>query len=70
MDKDDIKKKVMEEEDFVRFPKLFNSIAKFLAKNPEGVKNGAIARLLLLSEEEVESIYNEAVELLKKEMEE
>ena len=68
MDKNEAKKKILEEEDFVHFPKLMNSLSKFLAKNPENIKNATIARLLLISPDEVDKIYEEAIELLKKEM--
>lgn len=68
MDKEDILKRVREEEDYVRCPKCSNSLAKFLAKNTEGVDDSVIARLLMISEEKVQEIYEEAVEKLKKEM--
>lgn len=82
MDKEDIVKKIKEEEDYIRSPKFANSLNKFLAKNPDGVhikntekpaaalkiQNKAIARLLLISEEEVENLYQKSVVLLREEM--
>ncbi len=68
MDRDDIIKRVKEEEDYIRCPKCSNSLAKFLAKNSEGVENNVIARLLMIPEEKVEEIYQEAVETLRQEM--
>ena len=68
MDRSDIKRKIQEEEDYVRCPKFGNSLNKFLNKNSEGVDNKIIARLLLVSEEEVEQIYDEAVKLLREDM--
>lgn len=68
MDRDDILKRVREEEDYIRCPKCSNSLAKFLAKNSDGVENSVIARLLMIPEDKVEEIYQEAVEKLRAEM--
>jgi len=68
VEKSEIKKKVMEEEDFVHAPKHQNSLRKFITKMENPLENGAIGRLLMLSPEEVEEIYQESVEKLKKEM--
>ena len=68
MDRDSIAKRVRDEEDYVRCPKCSNSLAKFLAKNSEGVENSVIARLLMIPEEKVEEIYQEAVQQLRAEM--
>ena len=70
MDKDDIQKRILEDEDYIRCPKCSNSLLKFIAKNSEGVENSVIARLLVVSEERVEEIYREAIKILKKEMKE
>lgn len=67
-DKDEMKKRIIEDEDYIRAPKFSNSLAKFLAKNPDGSKDHIIAKLLLMSEEEVEKIYQEAVHELREEM--
>ena len=68
MDKTEIQRKILTEEDYVRCPKLGNSLTKFTSKNSEGVENATIARLLLLPEEEVDRIYQEAVEMLRRAM--
>ena len=68
MDKSEIQRKILEEEDYVRCPKLGNSLHKFTSKNPEGVENSTIARLLLMTEEEVEKTYQEAVAMLRRVM--
>lgn len=67
-DKDEIKKRVLEEEDYIRSPKFSNSLKKFLAKNDDGVDDSVIARLLSMSEEEVDAIYQQAVQELREEM--
>jgi len=68
IDKTEIQHKIATEEDYIRCPKMDNSLNKFTAKNSEGVENSAIARLLMLTEEEVEKIYKEAVQMLKEDM--
>ena len=69
MDKDEIQKKVAEDADYIRSPKNSNSIAKFLAKNPDGAEDSVIARLLVTTEDKVKKIYEEAVKKLQKLME-
>jgi len=39
------------EEDYIRCPKLGNSLERFIAKSSEGVEDPVIARLLMISEE-------------------
>lgn len=68
MEKSEMEKKIKEEEDFIHAPKFGNSLNKFLAKNDNLLENGAIGRLLLISDKEVEAIYQESVIELKKEM--
>ena len=68
MDKDEMRKKAKEEEDYVRSPKFGNSLSKFLTKRPNGVDRATIARLLLLTESEVDAIYNESIEILRLKM--
>lgn len=68
MDRNELQQKVLTEEDYVRAPKFSNSLAKFLARNSDGVENATIARLLMISEEEVEKIFEEAVTMLREEM--
>jgi hypothetical protein len=69
MDKEEIQKRIAEDEDYIRSPKNSNSMAKFLAKNTNGVDDSAIGRLLIMTEEKVKKIYEEAVEFLRKKME-
>ena len=68
MEKSEAMKRILEEEDFIHAPKFGNSLNKFLAKNDNLLQDGAIARLLMLSQEEVEAIYQESVIELQKEM--
>jgi len=68
MDNNENKQRVLNEEDYIRSPKFSNSLAKYTARNSEGVDNSTIARLLLISEEEVEQLYQEAIQMLRDEM--
>ena len=68
MDKDDVSKKIKEDEDYIRCPKCSNSLIKFLAKNSDGVEDSVIARLLMIPEEKVQELYEEAVKKLRKGM--
>ena len=68
MEKSEMEKKILEDEDFIHAPKFGNSLNKFLAKTENLLENGAIGRLLLVTAEEVERLYQESVIRLKKEM--
>jgi hypothetical protein len=68
MEKSELQAKILTEEDFIHSPKYQNSLNKFLAKTDNLLENGAIGRLLLIPADEVERIYQESVEALKKEM--
>jgi len=63
-----MQKKIREVEDFIHAPKCQNSLIKFLAKLEKPLENATIARLLLLSPEEVEEIYQQSIIQLRKEM--
>lgn len=68
MDKSELQQRVLQEEDYVRAPKFSNSLAKFLARNSDGVENATIARLLMIPEAEVEKLFAEAVLILRQDM--
>ena len=60
--------KIMDDEDYIKAPKFQNSIKKYLAKCENPLNNKAIAKLLLITEEEVEKLYQESIVFLRKEM--
>lgn len=68
MQKKEMLKKILEEDDYIRCPKVGNSLQKFLQRNSDGVSDAMISRLLLMPEEEIEKLYQEAVAILKREM--
>lgn len=63
------KLKLMEEEDFIDCPKFNNSIKQLIEKNPEGVDDETIAKVLNMSVEEVEETYQNAIKKLQKYLE-
>lgn len=66
MNNEEKKRKILEEEDFIDYPKFKNSIKKLIEKNPDGVDNETIAKSLGIEESEVEALYQSAVEKLQK----
>ena len=70
VEKSEMLKKILDDEDYIRCPKFSNSLNKFMQKNSEGVENSTIARLLMMTEEEVEAKYQEAVARIREEMDE
>jgi hypothetical protein len=63
--KEDFKKRILEDPDFIKCFKCSNSLSKFLASSSKTLENSTIAKLLMLTEKEVEEIYQEAVDKLK-----
>lgn len=62
-------KKIKEEEDFIDYPKFKNSISKLIEKYPEGVDTETIAKVLNITPEKVEEIYDSAIKKLKDNLE-
>lgn len=68
MEKDNLSKKVLEDEDFIYAPKFGNSLNKYLAKMENPPDNSVIGKLLLIPEAEVEKLYQESIIALRKDM--
>jgi hypothetical protein len=66
--KSDIKNRILNDPDYVRCPKTSNSLTKFLTKNPDGAEDSTIARLLMVDEDDIPELYDEAVEMLRESM--
>lgn len=64
--KKEVADKIMEDEDFIYCPRLGNSLKKLIDKNPEGVDDERIAKVLLMDEEEVKAIFATAIGKLRK----
>lgn len=63
--KQEILKKIREDEDYVHCPKMDNSLKKIVNKNPDGLEDAKIADLLCVSVEEVEEIYQSAIKKIR-----
>lgn len=61
-----IKQRIEEEEDFVYMPRLGNSLEKFTEMYPDGVSDEKIAKLLLMEKEEVEAVFESAINKIRK----
>jgi hypothetical protein len=68
VERSEMQKKIREDDDFIHSPRHNNSLKKFLAKNENPLEDSSIARVLLLTSEEVEQIYQESIAELRKEM--
>jgi len=65
-DKNTAKEKILSDEDFIHCPRLGNSLKNLIDKNPEGIDDERISKVLLISEEEVKKLYNSALEKFRK----
>lgn len=70
MNKDKIRQRSFEEEDFINSAKHGFSLEKLLKVRDEELENKQIAKLLGLSEQEVSDIYESAIKKLREFMEE
>lgn len=59
------KKRVAEEPDYVALKRFDYSLAKLLERYPDGCPDKVIAQALLVSEEEVEELYQTAIARLR-----
>jgi hypothetical protein len=62
------KRKILEEEDFIDYPKFKNSANKLTEKYPEGVEDELIAKVLHMSKEEVDEIYQESIRKIQRKL--
>lgn len=68
MERKDLKTRIQTEEDFILAPKYGNSLKKMVNKNSDGVKDDIIAKVLDVTPEEVNDLYEEAISELRKGM--
>lgn len=60
-----IKQKILDEEDFIYWPRLGNSLKQMTKKYPEGIDDERIAKVLLISMKELKEHYKSAVKKLQ-----
>jgi hypothetical protein len=68
VEKSEMIRKIIEDEDFIRCPKCANSLNRYTQRHPDGVENSMIARLLMMTEEEVDTLYQSTLILLRKDV--
>lgn len=64
--KKEVREKILQDEDFIYCPRLGNSLTKLIEKNPEGVDDERIAKVLLIEEDEVKVLFASAIVKLRK----
>lgn len=64
--KDDVVELIYKDEDFIYCPRLGNSLSKLIKKNPNGIDDERIAKVLLMTKEEVEGTFATAIAKLRK----
>ena len=57
--------KIFTDPNYIHCPKMKNSVTEFCNKHPDGVDNEYISRVLLVTPQEVEDIYQSAVQKIR-----
>jgi hypothetical protein len=57
--------RIRKDPDYIHCPKMKNSLKEFCDKHPEGVDDDTIARVLMMSRDEVSSTFTAAVSKLQ-----
>lgn len=66
MDKKTLKKKIKEDPDFIYCPRLGNSLDKLVDKNPDGIDDERIEKVLLMTKKQIDATYESALKKLRK----
>lgn len=61
MTSEEIRKRVLEDPDFIYLPRFDNSLSKLVERHPDGVPNRVIAQALMMTEDEVSALYDQVV---------
>lgn len=60
-DKDNLKKKILDDEDFIYCPRLANSLERLMEKHPNGLEDERICKVLLMTQEELDETFQSAI---------
>lgn len=60
-----LQEKIKKEEDFIYCPRLSNSLKNLIDKNPNGVDDERIKKVLLINDNELGKLYNSALNKLR-----
>lgn len=61
-----IKHRIENEADYIYCPRLSNSLSNLLSKNPGGISDERIMKVLLINEQELKEVYESALNKLRK----
>jgi len=62
------KEKILKDEDFIYCPRLGNSLKNLLNKHPDGIDEERIAKVLLMSKDEVDKIFEKSLKKIRNHM--
>lgn len=62
---DDLKHKIQTDPDFINCPEFDNSLKKFADAHPNGVDEKTIAKVMMVTKDEVKKIYQSAIQNLR-----
>jgi hypothetical protein len=66
--KEEKSKKILQDPDYIYCPSQGNSLQKLLEKYPDGVNDEKAAQVLMTTPDKIKQYYDEAVELIKKDI--
>jgi len=64
--KNKMKKRIEEEDDFILCPRLGNSLERFVNMYPEGVDEDKIAKVLMMDKAELDAVFKSALNKIRK----
>jgi len=57
-----LKEKIVTDEDFINYPKFSNSLKELMQRYPDGVEDEVIAKALMIPKEEVQKIFQSFIQ--------
>ena len=64
--REEIEKKIQNEEDFIHYPRLGNSLKRFVDANPNGVDEERMAKVLLMPVDSIKKHYEAAIRKIRR----
>lgn len=66
--KERLRKRILEEEDFIYSPRHANSLKKLVEMNPDGIEDEKISKILLIGQKDLQDIWNSVITKLKQKL--
>jgi len=63
-----LKKRINKEEDFIYCPRLENSLNNLISKNPDGIDDERMCKVLLITEKELKKTFDSAIMKIRKKL--